>query len=391
MGKTLKSVVKYAGHQFSDPIKTSINPFKQENWRRLAANATNSDPGDVVRINAGDGAADTLNGVVDAVAPAALQLLNFIPGLGVAAAGAYKAADAYGSGASIGKSLAQGAIGAGTAYAGNALGGAVSGNGFGGGLTSTGPFGAASSSYGAGAGGAYDTVTNSSIDSIGSGLGSSTSTLGSTAGNAAGNIGGYTPSVASSTLSTGGNVAANSTGSLISGLSKFSPLVSAGLGTYTNLQAKNDLLDAEKKNIKLLQPFATQSFEPGDLEQDPGYQFQLAQGNKALDRQQAAKGNYFSGQALQDAQNFGQGLAGTTYNDAFNRFLANQGQRLSAVGALTGVNNDIGNTKASSITNLGNLLSSTGGALLGGSSYGNQGQALGQGTDIQSLLRLFGG
>jgi hypothetical protein len=36
------------------------------------------------------------------------------------------------------------------------------------------------------------------------------------------------------------------------------------------------------------------TFNPTDLTQDPGYQFNLQQGQQALDRAQGAKGNYFS-------------------------------------------------------------------------------------------------
>ena len=66
------------------------------------------------------------------------------------------------------------------------------------------------------------------------------------------------------------------------------------------------------------------TFTPGDLTQDPGYQFRLAQGEQALGRKQSAGGNYFSGQALKEAQQYGQGLADQTYNDAYNRDLERQ-------------------------------------------------------------------
>lgn len=66
------------------------------------------------------------------------------------------------------------------------------------------------------------------------------------------------------------------------------------------------------------------TFTPGDLTKDPGYQFRLAEGEQALGRKQSAGGNYFSGQALKEAQQFGQGLADQTYNDAYNRWLQEQ-------------------------------------------------------------------
>jgi len=66
------------------------------------------------------------------------------------------------------------------------------------------------------------------------------------------------------------------------------------------------------------------SFAPGDLTKDPGYQFNLQQGEQALGRSQSARGNYYSGEALKEAQSFGQGLADRTYNDAYNRWLQSQ-------------------------------------------------------------------
>lgn len=68
------------------------------------------------------------------------------------------------------------------------------------------------------------------------------------------------------------------------------------------------------------------NFTPGDLTKEPGYLFRLAEGTKALERKQAGPGGggYFSGQALKEAQQYGQGLADQTYNDAYNRWLQHQ-------------------------------------------------------------------
>ena len=67
-------------------------------------------------------------------------------------------------------------------------------------------------------------------------------------------------------------------------------------------------------------------FTAGDFKTDPGYQFRLKEGTKALNRKAAGPGGggYFSGQALKEAGEFGQGLADQTYNDAYNRWLGEQ-------------------------------------------------------------------
>jgi hypothetical protein len=54
---------------------------------------------------------------------------------------------------------------------------------------------------------------------------------------------------------------------------------------------------------------------------DPGYQFRLSEGMKALDRQAAARGGLISGAALRGAQRFGQELGSQEYGAAYNRAL----------------------------------------------------------------------
>jgi hypothetical protein len=54
---------------------------------------------------------------------------------------------------------------------------------------------------------------------------------------------------------------------------------------------------------------------------DPGYQFRLSEGLKALDRQAAARGGLISGGALKAAQRFGQDYATGEYGAAYNRAL----------------------------------------------------------------------
>ncbi|MCA6395485.1 MAG: hypothetical protein IM606_09875 [Cytophagales bacterium] len=210
-----------------------------------------------------------------------------------------------------------------------------------------------------------------------------------------------------------------------------SPLLSAGLGYVTNESAANDLLEQQRNNAALasssnkavsdallkqyeantalFQPYASGfEFTPGDLTADPGYQFQLTEGNRAADRASLARGNYYSGQALKEAQQFGQGLADTTYNSAFNRALqgraaglqgataaagvnTNYGtgtanQAINNAALLMGINENIGNVNANRTVNTNNLISGALGNLLGGSSFTNSG-ALQGGIDLQELLR----
>lgn len=90
-------------------------------------------------------------------------------------------------------------------------------------------------------------------------------------------------------------------------------------------------------------------FNPGDLTQDPGYQFRKQQGEEALQRQLAAQGLSQSGAAIKAASEYNQGLADQTYNDAYSRWLAqNQqlaglsGQGLGAAGTTADIIGDMG-------------------------------------------------
>lgn len=68
-----------------------------------------------------------------------------------------------------------------------------------------------------------------------------------------------------------------------------------------------------------LTPFAAPTAE--EAEATPGYRFTLAQGMKALQSSQAAKGLTGSSGALKSLMQYNKGLADTTYNDVFNRNL----------------------------------------------------------------------
>ena len=258
-----------------------------------------------------------------------------------------------------------------------------------------------------GAGSSFVPPTDSAIDAIGKGTAASLSNptnysditaqgldgisngFGAAANNTISKIGDSTALTSTAlntplnTLSTGGNVATRSLGSYIS------PLASLGIGEITNENAKKSLKEQAQRNKDLLQPYQNFSFNPGDLTQDPGYKFDVEQGNQAIDRRALAGGGYFSGNALKEAQQFGQGLADKTYNSAFNRALQTNQQGLNALAPVLGYNDSIGNINATSAINSGNLFSGALGNVLGGQSYTNSG-ALQGGNDIQSLLRQLG-
>jgi hypothetical protein len=70
---------------------------------------------------------------------------------------------------------------------------------------------------------------------------------------------------------------------------------------------------------------------------DPGYGFRLAEGQKALDRQAAARGGLISGAALKGAQRFGQEMGSQEYTNAFNRYQTERQARLNPLQSLAGM------------------------------------------------------
>lgn len=69
------------------------------------------------------------------------------------------------------------------------------------------------------------------------------------------------------------------------------------------------------------------SYGPGsqytmtEMEQDPGYKFRLAQGQRALDSSVAARGMNLSGAQLKGAADYNSGMASQEYGNAYSRYM----------------------------------------------------------------------
>jgi hypothetical protein len=90
----------------------------------------------------------------------------------------------------------------------------------------------------------------------------------------------------------------------------YDPYVKAGQGSLTSL---TDLASA---GGALDQKF---SFNPTDLQNDPGYAFALKQGKDAIAQAAAAKGGLFSAATSKGLASFATGTADQYFNQAFNR------------------------------------------------------------------------
>lgn len=322
----------------------------------------------------------SLKKVLKVAAPLALSY--FAPGLGTA----------LGTGLGL-------AEGAGASTIGNALLGGGIGALTGGGLKGAG-IGALTGGIGANLGGIADSIGSSTgLNSL---IGNSGWTNPDTGLLASGSGSGVLGTVGKGLASVGLNPTTGLAGSGTGGGGSSYGSAATALGGIFNASsidsAEKAQQDANKRAMALINPYVqtgtsansklsellgvggdassgdygslTKQFSPTDLANDPGYQFQLQQGQQALDRNQSARGNYFSGGALKAAQDYGQNLAQTTYGNAFNRDMQSKqslysqlaglgGQGLSAAGAGAGLASTSGDITANANMAQGNNLSST--------------------------------
>lgn len=201
-----------------------------------------------------------------------------------------------------------------------------------------------------------------------------------------------------------------------SSYSNLIPIAGAVNSYMANEQAQDDLLESQDKAMGALDPYLrgggaanrrlsellgiggnrnasdygalNKPFDPGNLEDEPGYKFQRDQGLDSINRTLGAKGSLFSGAALRAAQDYGQGLASQTYkdayqryvqdkNDTYNRYAGRAGAGQNAAGAAGNIYSDIGNARANAGISSANIINSALSSLLSGrgayklDAYGN--------------------
>jgi hypothetical protein len=85
-------------------------------------------------------------------------------------------------------------------------------------------------------------------------------------------------------------------------------------------------------------------FEAGDMLADPGYQFRMSEGLKALDRSASSRGDLLGGAALKAITRFGQNTASNEYQNAYNRYTGEQATKYNQLASLAGVGQTAANT-----------------------------------------------
>lgn len=154
---------------------------------------------------------------------------------------------------------------------------------------------------------------------------------------------------------------------------------SAQLASDTELQMYNqsreDLAPYRQAGYTALGQIGAGTAEGGDFNRDftmedftadPGYQFRLDQGSKALERSAAARGRLLSGGTGMALERYGQDYASNEYGSAYSRFNADRDRRFNRLASIAGVGQTATNTGATlganTAGNIANLTTSAGNA-----------------------------
>jgi len=101
------------------------------------------------------------------------------------------------------------------------------------------------------------------------------------------------------------------------------PFLQAGTG------AVNFLSQLLRPGGELLKPWDTPFVAPTDItmQNDPGYAFRLAEGQKIRERSAAAKGNLLTGDTAKSLERFGQDYASNEYGNVYDRAMREYKQK----------------------------------------------------------------
>lgn len=83
--------------------------------------------------------------------------------------------------------------------------------------------------------------------------------------------------------------------------------------------------------------YFSQTYTGQDIYSDPSYQFRLQQGQDAIQSSAAARGGLLSGATLKALQGYGQDMASQEYQNAYNRFNADQTNKYNRLSNLVGI------------------------------------------------------
>lgn len=148
------------------------------------------------------------------------------------------------------------------------------------------------------------------------------------------------------------------------------PWRQAGMGALTQMQ----------------DPSFQQSFDGRNFQKDPGFQFRMDEGMKALQGSAAAKGNLNSGATLKALTRYGQNVASEEYGNAYNRFNTDQSNRFNRLSSLAG----LGQTANTQVAAGGQNFANAYGQNQMGAANAQSAAAIAQGNAINGAIKTGG-
>ena len=165
--------------------------------------------------------------------------------------------------------------------------------------------------------------------------------------------------------------------------------------TQSNLQPYMQAGGVALSDLQSRLPELTKPFGMQDFQASPAYQFNLEQGQKAIDKAAASRGAFYQPGTLQDIARFSQGLASNEFQNAFSNYNTNLGNIWNRLYSLTGT----GQNAAAGIGGFGSTMASNVGQdIMGGANAQAAGTvgaanaltgALGQGTNAYLMNRIL--
>lgn len=123
------------------------------------------------------------------------------------------------------------------------------------------------------------------------------------------------------------------------------------------------------------------SFTMADFQSDPGYQFRMQQGQKAIEASASARGLVGSGKTLKALSDYGQGMGAQEFQSAYDRFTNDRNQRFGKLSTMAGFGQSANQMNAGAGMNYANQVNQAQSAI----GNANAAQATGDWNTVMNL------
>jgi hypothetical protein len=157
--------------------------------------------------------------------------------------------------------------------------------------------------------------------------------------------------------------------------------------TNENLRPYREQGQVSLKDLIARMPELTKAYTAEDFNQgiDPGYQFRLSQGQKALENQYNRGGGLVSGNVMQGMQDYTQGQASQEFANAFGRNTTNQTNIFNRLKGIADMGLGAAGTTANAATSAGQTIGSAQIGAANAEAAGQVGQAKAYGNTLQGM------